>query len=498
MMKKSTHSDYHRSSPRSHHRDHRSYRSSHSRHHSHRYRSRSRSRDHRRHDYRDYSREREREREHRDRSRRYRHISKSPIKSSNRRPADQIDRPKIIDIPKPTGENAPISTTEKSKRDRELYVTNLPSGLSTKEIVNLLNIAMISIEANIKPGDPILNATTIPDKDYTLLEFRTPEECVNGYKLNGMSFLNKPIVLGKPLYSDEIEKNQERDMFPTLSSFEKDLLTKSSNNNINNIGASSSLGSYPIQTSAKSAIINNNNFPSTSKIFVSNIPLKFKENDVKEIFKIFGRIKSIELLTDPTTKEFNGQCNLEYETEKSTQEALHYAMGMKLSENVLYVKRSTSIIPTYNINTNNSNLPSSRQGLGILTTSVNSSTINSNNTISGISTEDYIKFRENNPSKVLCIKNMVSIQELDNKDEYDELYDDVLEECKSYGKVIQIKIPRPSGEYGSSGVGKVFVEYANRDGAKWAKDKLNGYVFRNRELEVVYHPEESFRKNQLD
>lgn len=136
MMKKSTHSDYHRSSPRSHHRDHRSYRSSHSRHHSHRYRSRSRSRDHRRHDYRDYSREREREREHRDRSRRYRHISKSPIKSSNRRPADQIDRPKIIDIPKPTGENAPISTTEKSKRDRELYVTNLPSGLSSKEIVN--------------------------------------------------------------------------------------------------------------------------------------------------------------------------------------------------------------------------------------------------------------------------------------------------------------------------------------------------------------------------
>ena len=123
MMKKSTHSDYHRASPRSHHRDHRSYRSSHSRHHSHRYRSRSKSRDHRRHGYRDYSRERE----HRDRARRYRHISKSPIKSSNRRPADQIDRPKIIDIPKPSGENAPISTTEKSKRDRELYGTNLPS-----------------------------------------------------------------------------------------------------------------------------------------------------------------------------------------------------------------------------------------------------------------------------------------------------------------------------------------------------------------------------------
>jgi hypothetical protein len=111
---------------------------------------------------------------------------------------------------------------------------------------------------------------------------------------------------------------------------------------------------------------------------------------------------------------------------------------------------------------------------------------------------DYVKFRETTPSKVICIRNMASMRDLEDDDEYEEFYDDVMEECKIYGKVLQVKIPRP--EFGSpvSGIGKVFVEYANRNGAAWAKEHLNGSNFKGKTVEVVFHPEESFRKNQLD
>ena len=50
---------------------------------------------------------------------------------------------------------------------------------------------------------------------------------------------------------------------------------------------------------------------------------------------------------------------------------------------------------------------------------------------------------------------------------------------------------------GQTELGK-YVEYANRDASKWAKEKLNGYLFRGRMIEAVYHPEESFRKNLFD
>ena len=123
------------------------------------------------------------------------------------------------------------------------------------------------------------------------------------------------------------------------------------------------------------------------------------------------------------------------------------------TNNMLY----SNLLKNNNITTNNV-----RQGLTMMTNTLNQSN-NTNGILPAISAEEYIKFRENNPSNVLCIKNMVTLDELEGNEEYKELNYDILEECKHYGKVIQDKIPRPSSDYGMLGVEKVFVEYANRD-----------------------------------
>ena len=253
-------------------------------------------------------------------------------------------------------ETVPISSTDKSKREKELYVTNLPNDLNPTKIVEILNTALRTIEANTTNQDPIIGAYTTSDKEFTFLQFRSIEDCNNAFKLNGMQILNKPIRIGKPVYSDDTNvTTQEKEMFPTLSSFEKDLNNKTSNNNhinqpltintVNTVQVNSnllSLNQYALNNqlnNIRANLIqsNTNNMPSTSKLLVSNLPLYFGENEIRKIFKFWGRIKYLDILHDSTTKKFNGQCNIEYETEKSTQEALHYAMGMKLGDNILYI-----------------------------------------------------------------------------------------------------------------------------------------------------------------
>jgi RNA recognition motif-containing protein len=154
-------------------------------------------------------------------------------------------------------------------------------------------------------------------------------------------------------------------------------------------------------------------------------------------------------------------------------------MGINLQGNILYIKRSTGLLPIY----------SASSSLGLISASNNSNIDNP---------EDCIKLRECTPSKVIMIKNMCTMKELEDDNEYEDLYDDVLEECKNYGKVIQVKIPRMDGTHNMQGLGKVFVEYYTRDGATFAREHLHDKCFHGRFVEVVFHPEDMFRKNQLD
>lgn len=130
-------------------------------------------------------------------------------------------------------------------------------------------------------------------------------------------------------------------------------------------------------------------------------------------------------------------------------------MGINLQGNILYIKRSSGLVPTYNITAKTKS-----SSLGVL-----------GNNSQYVSAEDYIIARETTPSNVICCKNMVTMKELEDDEEYDEIYDDVWEECQNYGKVISVKIPRPEGKgIGVAGIGKVFVEFATKDGASFARD----------------------------
>lgn len=59
------------------------------------------------------------------------------------------------------------------------------------------------------------------------------------------------------------------------------------------------------------------------------------------------------------------------------------------------------------------------------------------------------------PTEVLCLMNMVAPEELIDDDEYEEIVEDVKDECSKYGQVKSIEIPRPVDGLEIPGTGKV-------------------------------------------
>lgn len=47
------------------------------------------------------------------------------------------------------------------------------------------------------------------------------------------------------------------------------------------------------------------------------------------------------------------------------------------------------------------------------------------------------------PTEVLCLLNMVTPDELKDEEEYEDILEDIKEECNKYGVVRSIEIPRP-------------------------------------------------------
>lgn len=111
--------------------------------------------------------------------------------------------------------------------------------------------------------------------------------------------------------------------------------------------------------------------------------------------------------------------------------------------------------------------------------------------------------------RVLQLLNMVTPEELIDNDDYEgkpleflkkmvladsmlEICEDVKEECEKYGKVLDMKVPRPTGgSRQSNGVGKIFVKFDGPESAGKALRALAGRKFADRTVVTTYFSEVS-------
>lgn len=90
-------------------------------------------------------------------------------------------------------------------------------------------------------------------------------------------------------------------------------------------------------------------------------------------------------------------------------------------------------------------------------------------------------------TRVLQLLNMVTQDELVNDEDYEEIMEDVGEECAKFGKIISMKIPRRG-----HGAGKIYIKYDNAESASTALKALAGRKFSDRTVVASYFGEENF------
>lgn len=112
---------------------------------------------------------------------------------------------------------------------------------------------------------------------------------------------------------------------------------------------------------------------------------------------------------------------------------------------------------------------------------------------------------ENVEARVLLMLNMVTPDDLISDQDYNEIVEDIRDECSNYGAVEDLRVPRPSQssrekKWGAeaqaareadeaAGVGRVYVKFADGAGATKALGQLAGRAFAGRSIVATLIPE---------
>jgi len=100
-------------------------------------------------------------------------------------------------------------------------------------------------------------------------------------------------------------------------------------------------------------------------------------------------------------------------------------------------------------------------------------------------------------TEVLCLMNMVVPEELKEDDEYEDILEDIREECSKYGYVKSVEIPRPIENVDVPGVGKAFVEFNAISECQKAQQALTGRKFANRVVVTSYFYPDAYHRRQF-
>ena len=206
-----------------------------------------------------------------------------------------------------------------------------------------------------------------------------------------------------------------------------------------------------------------------TKLNISNFPSTHTKENILKICEVFGKVKTVDMLKDPTTGEFKGQVNVEYTDEIEAKKAHTGIMGLKVGEGaVLYVKRLTTI-----------SAPNANYEGG----------------------EIFKSLLDDDPTPCIMIRGLVVKEEIEVKDDYKELEESVHEEMNRYGTCLKVHCPRPPlfGEAENvPGYGKVYVRFQSEKDSEKAKQGLWKRRFNGRFVDTIYYPLEKFIKNQFD
>ncbi|OLY83891.1 Splicing factor U2AF 50 kDa subunit [Smittium mucronatum] len=338
---------------------------------------------------------------------------------------------------------------------RRLYVGNIPYGCVEDSIAAFFNKTMIDQGFAPESEYPVVAVQINHAKNYAFVEFRTNEQATLGMSLDGVQFQAQNLKIRRP--KDYIPPTgQPPDPAP--------LTGYSSNDGINGHSRNNSYG-IPSMVSE-----------SPFKIYIGNIPTYLTDDQVIELLLTFGQLKAFILIKDNMTGMSKGFAFCEYVDSSVTDIVCTGLNNMELGDRRIIVQRASVGSRTNQLSTQMMGMQNGTMPVGI-----------SGGFLPPVLTGDSVQ-----PTPILQLLNMVDNDELVDDAEYNDILDDVRDECGKFGVVVDLKIPRPVEGMQVNGVGKIFVKFQNISEATTALRSLAGRKFADRTVIVSYLSEEDF------
>lgn len=222
------------------------------------------------------------------------------------------------------------------------------------------------------------------------------------------------------------------------------------------------------------------------RIFVGGIPYYFTEEQMRELLESFGPLKGFDLVKDRDTGNSKGYGFCVYKDPAVTDVACDALNGLKMGDKTLTVRRAAVSNGQARLEHENL-LAQAQQHVALQKIALQAGGFNFVGvTLPPLPTTD-------NPTKILCLNQAVTVDELRDDSEYEEILEDMRDECGKFGALVNIIIPRPNveGEL-IPGVGKVFLEYSDSADCANARSMLGGRKFGGNTVTADYYPEDKY------
>lgn len=351
-----------------------------------------------------------------------------------------------------------------SRQSRRLYIGSITPDVNEQNLSEFFNAKMNEMNlgtGNTSSKDPVLAVQCNYEKNYAFVEFRSAEDATAAMAFDGIIFLNGPLKIRRP----------------------KDY------------------GGEPVQAPAVHVpgVISTNVPDSINKVFIGGLPPYLDEGNVQELLNSFGELKAFNLVRENGNGPSKGFAFCEYVDTSVTDTAIQALNGMELGDKYLVVQRASvgakapdgSVVPSIPIEHFQAEIPRPIMPAGENTAE----------------------------ARILLMLNMVTPEDLMDDRDFGELYDDIMDECSRFGKVDDLRIPRPvkkdkgnkwaPGEPGgisaqdasrideAAGVGRVYVKYSDPAKAQVALKALAGRSFAGRSIITTLLSEDSLTSPPL-
>ncbi|KAH9565368.1 hypothetical protein CY35_04G074700 [Sphagnum magellanicum] len=376
---------------------------------------------------------------------------------------------------------AQAMTQQATRHARRVYVGGLPPVANEQTIATYFSQVMAAVGANTAgPGDAVVNVYINQEKKFAFVEMRTVEEASNAMALDGIIFEGVSVRVRRP---SDYNPSMAATLGPSQPSPHLNL---------------AAVGLTPGSAAGGA--------DGPDRVFVGGLPYYLTEVQIKELLESFGPLRGFDLVKDRDTGNSKGYGFCVYQDPAVTDVAIAALNGLKMGDKTLSVRRASA---SGQPKPDQANVLAQAQHhiaiqkLALQASGANAVALGGLGMMPGIPPGLMASMLPgmgnglSNPlettTKVIALTQVVSADELKDDEEYEEILEDMREECGKYGNLVELVIPRPSptGEEGP-GVGKVFVEYSDTAGAAKAKSSLHGRKFGGNAVVAVYYSEEAF------